>query len=80
MLSQWTSANISVYLFLIFKLFNLVLMIIAYLSYLSTLLIYQKNLFWCMLKYKPNADNSKQYLKSRKWYEGSSDLYFDILK
>lgn len=46
MFSQWTSANISIYLFLIFELFNLVLMIIAYLSYLSTLLIHQQNLFW----------------------------------
>ena len=41
MLSQWTSGNISVYLFLIFKQFNLVLMIIAY---LPTLLIYQQDL------------------------------------
>ena len=41
MISQWTSGNISVYLFLIFKQFNLVLMIIAY---LPTLLIYQQDL------------------------------------
>lgn len=52
MFSQWTSANISVYLFLIFELFNLVLMIIAYLSYLSTLLIHQQNLFGCILTYQ----------------------------